>query len=157
VQSSAFGPLNVNALIFMLEWAWCGFHKRHIGTRYTKVLFLRLVGSAGHVMHSGALRARKSTHYFSCSGGPGAVSIKKRSGTCYVELLCLHSIGFAGHIVHFGASKTSNINALFFMLEWAQCGIHKKHAGTHYAKHVFLHRWVLRVMWHILVHPGVKC
>jgi hypothetical protein len=41
-----------------------------------------------------------------------------------------------GHVVHFGAS---NVDALFSLLGWAQCGFHKKSAGTRYAKLVFLH------------------
>jgi hypothetical protein len=111
--------------IFMLGWARCGFHKKHVRTRYTKLVFLHMVGSMGHGVHSGASRARNidslffilkwdwygfhkkasghvtlnlcfctqsdlqvtlfilvrpkhkiSTHYFSCLGGPGVVSIK---------------------------------------------------------------------------------
>jgi hypothetical protein len=27
----------------------------------------------------------------------------------------------------------------FFMVGWDRYGLHKKRAGTHYAKHVFLH------------------
>jgi hypothetical protein len=40
--------------IFMLVWNRCGFDKKRVGTRYAKLLFLRLLGSAGHVVHSRA-------------------------------------------------------------------------------------------------------
>jgi hypothetical protein len=50
--------------------------KRCIKTHYTKPEFLHLVGSTGHIVHSGA----SSAHYFSCSGGPGAVSTKSTLG-----------------------------------------------------------------------------
>jgi hypothetical protein len=41
--------------------------------------------------------------------------------------------------VHFGASGAQNVNALFFMLRWARCSFYKKHVGTRYTEHVFLH------------------
>jgi hypothetical protein len=31
-----------------------GFHKKHTGTHYAKLVFLHLVGYAGHIMHSSA-------------------------------------------------------------------------------------------------------
>jgi hypothetical protein len=64
----------------MLRWARCGFHKKRVGTRYAKLVFLHPVGSAGHVVHSGASRHETSTNYFSFLGGPGAVYIKSAIG-----------------------------------------------------------------------------
>jgi hypothetical protein len=40
----------------------------------------RQVGSMSHVVHYGASRHETSAHYFSCSGGPSAVSIKSVTG-----------------------------------------------------------------------------
>jgi hypothetical protein len=45
---------NIEALFIMLGWDWCGFHKKHVGARYVKLVFLHPVGSVGHVAHSGA-------------------------------------------------------------------------------------------------------
>jgi hypothetical protein len=42
-----------------------------------------------------------STHYFSCLGGPGAVSIKS-AATRYAKLVFLHPLGYAGHVVYYG-------------------------------------------------------
>jgi hypothetical protein len=41
--------------------------------------------------------------------------------------------------VHCGASGVQNVDALFFMLGWARCRFHKKHARTRYAELVFFH------------------
>jgi hypothetical protein len=50
-------------------------HKKRIGTHYAGLAFLHPVGSASHVVHSSASGAQ-NMHYFSCSSGPDAISIK---------------------------------------------------------------------------------
>jgi hypothetical protein len=54
VDSSSSWPRNIDALFFMLGWAWCGFHIKHAGTCYAKLLFLHPLGSISHIVHSGA-------------------------------------------------------------------------------------------------------
>jgi hypothetical protein len=54
VHSSLSGLRNGDALFFMLGWDRYGFDKKLVGTHYAKIVFLHPVGSAGHVLHSGA-------------------------------------------------------------------------------------------------------
>jgi hypothetical protein len=81
VHFSASGALNIDALFFILWWARCRFHKNRVRTHDAKLVFLHLVVSAGNEVYSGASRDKMSMHYFSCSGGPGAVSIKAHRDT----------------------------------------------------------------------------
>jgi hypothetical protein len=39
---------------FVLRWDCYGFNKKRVGTTYAEVVFLHLVGSVGHVVHSAA-------------------------------------------------------------------------------------------------------
>jgi hypothetical protein len=55
VHSGASGPRCMDALFFILEWDRYRFHKKRAGTRYVELVFLHLVSSAGHVVHSGCV------------------------------------------------------------------------------------------------------
>jgi hypothetical protein len=81
----------------MLWWAQCSFYKKRVGTRYAKIVFLHLVGSAGHIVHSGARGAPNVGALFSCWGGPGTVSIKIAPGDVTPTLCFLHLVGSTGH------------------------------------------------------------
>jgi hypothetical protein len=78
-----------------------------------------------------------STHYFPCSGEPGAVYIKSASG----------------HVMHSGASGCKTSTRYFFMFGWARGSFHKTRARTHHAKLVFLH--LVGSAGHI-VHSGAS-
>jgi hypothetical protein len=120
--SSASGTQNVDALFFMLGWERYGFHKKRARKRYTKLVFLHAVGSAGHVVHSNASGTSNNEALFFYAQ-VGLVRIpqkgigkhcafrcvryglhKKHAETCYGELVFSHPVGSVGHVVHSGAS-----------------------------------------------------
>jgi hypothetical protein len=92
--------MNVDKLFFMLRWDWCCFDKMCVGTRYTEVVFLHPVGSAGRVVHSNASRVRYVDTLFFLLWWDRYGLHKKHAGTRYVELMFLHPMGSVGHVVH---------------------------------------------------------
>jgi hypothetical protein len=66
--------------IFHPGWDRYGFHKKHFGTHYGELLFLNLVGSAGHVVHSAAFVMPNIDALFLCSGGTDMNSMKSTPG-----------------------------------------------------------------------------
>jgi hypothetical protein len=68
------------ALFFLLGWGQYRFDKKRAGTRYAELVFLHPVGSWVTYCILMRLGREMSTHYFSCFGGPGAVSIKSILG-----------------------------------------------------------------------------
>jgi hypothetical protein len=52
VRCGASEARNIDALLFILRWARCGSNKKHVRTRYAKLVFLHPVESASHVVCS---------------------------------------------------------------------------------------------------------
>jgi hypothetical protein len=93
----------------MLRWDWYGFYKKRIETRYAKLVFLRPVGSTGHIMHSGASGAQNVDATFFTLQSARCDFNKKLARTHYVEIVFLHLVGSTGHIIHSRASGTVSI------------------------------------------------
>jgi hypothetical protein len=72
--------MGIDALCLMHGRDQYRLYKKCTMTCYTKLVLLRLVGSAVHVGHSMCPGCEMLMHYFSWSGGLGAVSIKSASG-----------------------------------------------------------------------------
>jgi hypothetical protein len=80
------------------------FYKKCARTRYTELMFLRPLGSVGHIVYSGCVPGAKClrtifqtrVHQYGCD--------KKRVRTSYTELEFLHPVASAGQVVHSGVS-----------------------------------------------------
>jgi hypothetical protein len=53
VHSGTSGVQNIDTLFFILGQVRYGFHKKRARMHYSELVFLHLVGSTGHVVHSG--------------------------------------------------------------------------------------------------------
>jgi hypothetical protein len=144
---------NIDALFFILGWDQYGLHKRRARSRYTKHVFLNLVGYAGHIVHSGVSGARNIDTIFIMLDWDRYRFNKKCVRTSYPKFVFLHPVGSVGHVGYFGSSRMRNVDALFFMLCWDHYSFHKNNIGTRYAELLFFH--LVGAAGHV-VHSGAS-
>jgi hypothetical protein len=88
----------------MLRWDWYGYHKKRVKTHYAELVFLHLLGSAGHAVHFGGSGAQNVDAHYLMLRWARYGNHRKHVGTRYAKLVILHSVGSAGHVLHSGMS-----------------------------------------------------
>jgi hypothetical protein len=78
----------------MLRWDRCGFHKKRAGPCQAEIVFLHLVRSVGHVVHSGVSRAQIVDALFFMLRWAQCGSHKKHDGTRHATLVVLQSVDY---------------------------------------------------------------
>jgi hypothetical protein len=86
VRSDASGAQNVDALFFMLRWAWCRSLKKRVRTRYAKLVFLFPVRYPGHVVHLVLSEALNVDALFSRSGGLSVYPTRSAPGNVMLNI-----------------------------------------------------------------------
>jgi hypothetical protein len=87
----------------MLGWDRYRFYQKRVGTRYTELVFLNPMGSAGRVVHFDGSRNVDALFFMLWWASCGFR--KKRVGTRYTKLVFSHPVGSGGHVVHFSSSE----------------------------------------------------
>jgi hypothetical protein len=109
----------------MLRWDRYGFYKKRDGTHYAKLVFLYPVGSAGHIVHSGAFGARNVDALFFTPGWD-RYGFNKKAPWQRTLYFCFCIRWDPGHIVHSTTSGVRNVITLFFILGSDRYRFYKK-------------------------------
>jgi hypothetical protein len=145
VLFGASGPQNVDALLFLLKWAWCGFYKKHTGTRYADPVFLHLVGYAGHFVHSSESKVRNIDTLFFMLRWIRCGLNKNRTRTRCVKLVIFASGGICGSCSTFLCLRAMKRRCTFPCLGGPDAVFIESASGHVTPNLCFCIRWVLRV------------
>jgi hypothetical protein len=112
-RSSVPKVRNIDVVSFVLGWAQWRSQTKHIGTCYAKHVFLHMLQSTNHVVHSSASGVWNIDALFSCSNELGVDPLKS-TRVHYSKVVFLHSMWSVDHVVRSDGSGVWNVDALFF-------------------------------------------
>jgi hypothetical protein len=118
-----------------------------------RIRVLHLVGSVGHIVHSGVSGAQNVGTLFFRLRWAWCSFQKKHVGTRYAELMFLYSVGSVGHIVHSYVSGHETTMNYFSSLGGPGAVSIKSMLGHITPNLWFCIWWDLQVMYSIVVHP----